>query len=140
MIPRRVRFRWLIKLMLKTDGVASDNELELIGTKSCNLWDAYRKFANRDISRIADAIYSKGPLTLGELRAITGIDTNLLNRDLIEMRKVEIIKKAGKKYHLTVYGGILKESIDKIKSKLSDVDMSGLFEPIEEQEALTYEL
>lgn len=113
-------------------GVILDSEL--IGTISCDLWDAYRKFANPHIALIAGTIYGKGPLTLGELRTLTGIQTNLLNRNLIEMRRVAIIKKLGKRYCLTTYGGILTESIGKIKSELASADETELFRPIVDKE------
>jgi DNA-binding HxlR family transcriptional regulator len=125
-------------LMAELKEATLDNEIidELVGTKTCNLWEAYRKFANPHIALIATALYDKGPMTLGELRTVTGISTNLLNRNLIEMKKVEITKKIGKKYHLTRYGGILKESLDRVKIELSDVGENGLFRPRQEQGAL----
>ena len=105
---------------------------------SYDLWDAYRRFSNTDISLIAKTLYKSNGLTLGELREKTGIEKeNVLNHDLMEMRHVWIVKKMGKKYHLTKYGAILLESVSKIESKLSNNKIKdNLFTPYGSQEDL----
>ena len=106
------------------------------GMMSYDLWDAYRRFSNTDISLISKILYNSNGLTLGELRKETGIENeNVLNHDLMEMRRVWIVKKIGKKYHITKYGAILLESISTIESRLSnDKIKDNLFTPFGSRE------
>jgi hypothetical protein len=112
----------------------------LEGMISYDLWDAYRKFSNPNILLIAKTLYkSSEGLTLGELRNETGIvKENVLNHDLTEMRRVWIIKKIDKKYHITKYGAILLESISAIELRLSNNKIKdNLFTPIGSREDLS---
>lgn len=99
------------------------------GLKQCDLWNAMRKFANHDIALIADVLYRDGPLSFGELRTKTDLTTNILNHNLIEMRKAEIASKVGKKYCLTRYGTLLVESIERIKNDIFKAAEDGIFQP-----------
>ncbi len=109
---------------------------EVKGTVSCDIWEALRKFANENITQVASTLKSKGALTLGELRADTGISTNILNHNLIEMRRVGLVKKIGPKYHMTKYGTVLFEGLGEVLRKLHPISQETLLEP-NEQEALT---
>jgi hypothetical protein len=108
----------------------------LEGMISYDLWDAYRRFSNPDIALIAETLYNSQGLTLGELRTRTRIENeNVLNHGLMEMRRVWIVKKIGKKYHLTKYGAILFESISAIESRLSNNETKDdLFTPFGSRE------
>jgi len=72
---------------------------EVKSTGYCDIWEALRKFANENIMQITKILYSEGALTLSEIRDRTGISTNILNHNLIEMRRVDLVKKIGSKYH-----------------------------------------
>jgi hypothetical protein len=106
----------LIKILEEMQKMTENLE----GKISYDLWDAYRKFSNHDIFLIAKVLHESGPLPLRELRERTHIDNaNILNHDLLEMRRVWIVKKIDKKYYLTKYGTILYDSIAEIKRDLS---------------------
>jgi DNA-binding HxlR family transcriptional regulator len=100
------------------------------GIVSCDLWNALRKFANKDVVAIARALYSKGPMNLGDLRTDTGLSTNVLNHDLIEMRNVELVKKIGRKYYLTMYGSVLVEVLTEIKERVAEIPGDSLFDVV----------
>lgn len=106
---------------------------EVKGTVTCDIWEALRKFANENITQIATTLHSEGPLTLGELRDQTGISTNILNHNLIEMRRVDLVKKVGPKYHLTKYGAVLFEGLGEVLAKLYPIPPEALLEPQEEK-------
>jgi DNA-binding HxlR family transcriptional regulator len=109
---------------------------EVKGTVSCDIWEALRKFANENITQVAAILKSNGAMTLGELRDETGISTNILNHNLIEMRRVGLVKKVGPKYHMTKYGAVLFEGLGEVLRKLYPISQETLLEP-DEQEALT---
>lgn len=99
--------------------VSTSEEDVLKAVKSCDPWISLKKFANRDIARVGRILYSDGPQTLGELRDKTGIETNKLNHHLIEMKRVELVKKIGKKYYLTKYAALLLDGWDLVKKRLA---------------------
>lgn len=105
---------------------------EVKATMTCNIWEALRKFANPDIALIAKDLMD-GPLTLGELRDKTGISTNILNHNLIEMRRVDLVKKIGPKYYLTKYGAVLFEGLGVVLSKVHPIPPEALLEPHEQK-------
>lgn len=109
-----------------------ENEVE--GIITCDIWQALRKFSNKNITQIADALKS-GPLTLGELRDLTGISTNILNHSLIEMRNADLVKKIESRYYLTVYGKEILESLEVVLKKLHPIPKEALFEPYAAQDA-----
>jgi len=109
-------------------------ESEVEGIITCDIWHALRKFSNKNIKQIADALKS-GPLTLGELRDATGISTNILNHSLIEMRNVDLVKKIESSYCLTVYGKEMLEALELVLMKLHPIPKEVLFEPYVEQDA-----
>jgi DNA-binding HxlR family transcriptional regulator len=90
--------------------------------RSYDLWDALRKFANKDITLIARLLYSNGPQTLGDLRDKTGLPTNKLNHDLTEMRSVDLVQKIEKKYYLTKYAAVLLDILDRMKNEIRTKD------------------
>jgi DNA-binding HxlR family transcriptional regulator len=115
----------------------NENDIKLVkGTVSCDIWEALRKFANENITQIAVTLKSKGAMTLGELREETGISTNILNHNLIEMRRVGLVKKIGPKYFMTKYGAVLFEGLGEVLRKLHPISQEILFEP-DKQEVLT---
>jgi predicted transcriptional regulator len=77
----------------------------------------------------------EGPLKLRELRDKTGISTNILNHNLIEMRRVDLVIKVGSKYYLTKYGAVLFEGFGEVLEKLYPIPTEALLEP-QEQKAL----
>ena len=85
---------------------------------STTLWQAYRKFANKNIEKIAEALYAHGPLSFAELGSETGQPTNILNHNLIEMRHTDLVKLNEEKYYLTKYGALLLESSNQIKDTI----------------------
>jgi DNA-binding HxlR family transcriptional regulator len=91
---------------------------EITAIKSCDLWIGLRKFANRDVSLIAKVLFEGGPLTFSDLTGKTDLSKNVLNHDLIEMRKAEIIKKVDRVYCLTVYGALLFESLAELTQNM----------------------
>lgn len=102
------------------------------GTVTCDIWEALRKFANANIMQITKTLYSEGPLTLGDLRERTGITTNILNHNLIEMRRVDLVTKVGSKYYLTKYGAVLFEGLGVVLNKVHPISPEALLEPHEE--------
>ena len=75
---------------------------------------------------IATKLYYSGPMTLGELRDKTeAANSNLLNHELLEMRRVSIVKKEDKKYYLTKYGAVLLESLYEIRKRFSENPIEG---------------
>ena len=106
---------------------------DIKGIVSCDLWNALRKFANKDVAVIARVLYSKGPMNLGDLRTETGLSTNVLNHDLIEMRNVELVRKIGRLYHLTKYGSVLVEVLNEIKERVAEIPGDSLFEVVEDE-------
>jgi predicted transcriptional regulator len=72
-------------------------------------------------------------LTLGEIRDKTGISTNILNHNLIEMRRVDLVKKVGSKYCLTKYGAVLLEGLGEVLEKLYPIPPETLLEPQDEK-------
>jgi DNA-binding HxlR family transcriptional regulator len=108
-------------------------ERDIRGTVTCDIWQALRKFSNKNITQIAVTLKS-GPLTLGEIRDITGIPTNILSHNLIEMRNADLAKKIGPRYYLTVYGKELLEAIEVVLKKLHPIPNDMLFEPYASQE------
>lgn len=141
----RVEYRGAILGLIKGDSNVSKT---LEGKVSYDLWEGYRKFSNTNILKIAEILYepenSEG-LTLGELREklkkekeTEDIKDNVLNHDLMEMRRVWIIKKIDKKYLMTKYGAILFESISAIESRLSNNKIKdNLFTPIGSREDMS---
>jgi DNA-binding HxlR family transcriptional regulator len=109
-----------------------ENEVE--GVITCDIWHALRKFSNKNITQIADALRS-GPLTMGELRDITGISTNILNHSLIEMRNADLVKKIESKYYMTVFGKEILESLEVVLKKLHPIPKEELFKPCVAQDA-----
>lgn len=105
---------------------------EVKGTVTCDIWAALRKFANENITQIAKTLL-EGPLTLGELRDKTGISTNILNHNLIEMRRVDLVIKVGSKYYLTKYGALLFEGLGEVLERLYPIPPEILLEPQEEK-------
>jgi DNA-binding HxlR family transcriptional regulator len=103
------------------------------GTVTCDIWEALRKFANANIMQITKTLYSEGPLTLGDLRERTGISTNILNHNLIEMRRVDLATKVGSKYYLTKYGAVLFEGLGEVLNKVHPISSESLLEPHEEK-------
>lgn len=103
------------------------------GTVTCDIWEALRKFANANIMQITKTLYSEGPLTLGDLRERTGITTNILNHNLIEMRRVDLVTKVGSKYYLTKYGAVLFEGLCEVLNKVHPISSETLLEPREEK-------
>jgi DNA-binding HxlR family transcriptional regulator len=106
---------------------------EVKGTVTCDIWEALKKFANENITLVAKTLHTEGPLTLGEIRDKTGISTNILNHNLIEMRRVDLVKKVGSKYYLTKYGAVLFEGLGEVLEKLYPIPQEALFEPQEEK-------
>ena len=106
---------------------------KVTGTVTCDIWEALRKFANENIMQCMTVLYSEGPLTLGELRERTGISTNILNHNLIEMRRVDLVKKVGSKYCLTKYGAVLLEGMGEVLNKLHPISSEALLEPHEQK-------
>lgn len=102
------------------------------GTVTCDIWEALRKFSNANIMQITETLYSEGPLTLGDLRERTGITTNILNHNLIEMRRVDLVTKVGSKYYLTKYGAVLFEGLGEVLNKVHPIPPEALLEPHEE--------
>ena len=109
-----------------------ENEIE--GIITCDIWHALRKFSNKNIAQIADALMS-GALNLGELRETTGISTNILNHSLIEMRNADLVKKIESRYYLTVYGKEILASLKEVLTKLHPIPKDVLFEPYVAQDA-----
>ena len=99
------------------------------GLKHCDLWISMRKFANPDIAQIAGVLFEKGPATLAQLREETNLTTNILNHDLIEMRKSELVVKEDKVYAITRYGALLVEAIEQIKKEIFVASATSLFQP-----------
>lgn len=106
---------------------------EIKGTVTCDIWEALRKFANENIMEITKTLYTEGPLTLGDIRDKTGISTNILNHNLIEMRRVDLVKKVGSKYYLTNYGAVLFEGLGEVLGKLYPIPPEALLEPQEQK-------
>lgn len=102
---------------------------------SIKLWQAYRKFANMNIERIADALYVNGPLSFAELASKTQQARNILNHNLIEMRHNNLVMLNNDKYHLTKYGALLYESSKLIKEKLKNLNRTDLLTAFYENEA-----
>jgi DNA-binding HxlR family transcriptional regulator len=100
------------------------------GLKHCDLWISMRKFANPDIALIARVLYEIGPATLAQLREETKLTTNILNHDLIEMRKSELVVKEDKRYAITKYGALLVEAIEQIKKEIFVASATSLFQPV----------
>lgn len=107
----------------------SDDEL-LKAVKSCELWDALRKFANKDVALIARLIYEDGPRTLGELRDKSGLTTNKVNHTLIDMRGADLVKKIGRRYYLTKYAAVLLESLNEIRKGVTNIPEDSLLKPV----------
>ena len=103
------------------------------GTVTCDIWEALRKFANENIMQCMTILYSDGPQTLGDLRERTGISTNILNHNLIEMRRVDLVKKVGSKYYLTKYGAVLFEGLGEVLNKVHPISPEVLLEPHEQK-------
>ena len=106
---------------------------EIKGTVTCDIWEALRKFANENIMEIAKTLYTEGSLTLGDIRDKTGISTNILNHNLIEMRRVDLVKKVGAKYCLTKYGAVLFEGLGEVLNKVYPIPPETLLEPQEQK-------
>ena len=104
-------------------------DVSVEGLKHCDLWISMRKFANPDISQIARVLYDNGPATLAQLREETKLTTSILNHDLIEMRKSELVVKEDKKYAITKYGALLVEAIEQIKEEIFVASAASLFQP-----------
>jgi hypothetical protein len=49
------------------------------------------------------------------------------------MRRVDLVKKVGSKYHLTKYGAVLFEGLGEVLEKLHPIPQETLFEPKEEK-------
>jgi DNA-binding HxlR family transcriptional regulator len=101
------------------------------GTVTCDIWEALRKFANENIMQCMTILYSEGPQTLGDLRERTGISTNILNHNLIEMRRIDLVKKVGSKYYLTKYGAVLFEGLGEVLNKVHPISSEALLEPLQ---------
>lgn len=114
----------------------------VLGLKHCDLWIALRKFANPDIESIARVLYEKGPASLALLREETHLTTNILNHDLIEMRKSELVSKDGKKYAITKYGALLVEAIIQLKKEVfvAATTNTNLLEPVHTDEQVACEV
>ena len=106
---------------------------EIKGTVTCDIWEALRKFANENIMEITRTLYTEGSLTLGDIRDKTGISTNILNHNLIEMRRVDLVKKVGAKYCLTKYGAVLFEGLGEVLNKVYPIPPETLLEPQEQK-------
>jgi DNA-binding HxlR family transcriptional regulator len=117
---------------LQSRGGPVPKGLAVEGLKQCDLWNAMRKFANPDIAQIAEVLYRNGPLNLGTLRDKTGLTTNVLNHDLIEMRNAEIVAKIDREYCLTKYGALLIEAIERIKNDIFKAAKEDIFQPAQE--------
>lgn len=121
-------------LEIKITGVIENMSEEVYrskvkGTVTCDIWEALRKFANENIMLITRILYSEGPLALGDLRERTGISTNILNHNLIEMRRVDLVIKVGSKYCLTKYGAVLFEGLGDVLNKVHPISSEALLEP-----------
>ena len=108
-------------------------ESKVKGTVTCDIWEALRKFANENIMLVTRILYSEGPLTLGDIRERTGITTNILNHNLIEMRRVDLVTKVGSKYYLTKYGAVLFEGLGEVLNKVHPISPEALLEPQEDK-------
>ena len=64
---------------------------ELIEEMPGGVWSSYRKFANKNIEAIAMCIYTHGPLDFSTISEITGQPSNILNHNLIEMKKTRLL-------------------------------------------------
>lgn len=113
---------------IDTSPITEDEMLKAV--KSCELWDALRKFANKDVTRIARIIHEEGPKTLGELRDETELTTNQVNHTLIDMRNVDLVRKIGKRYYLTKYGAVLLNALDEVRKGVTSIPEDLLFKPI----------
>lgn len=102
---------------------------EITVTKTIDLWDGMKKFANSDIMQIAEILYKDGALELKDLRQKTKLNTNDLNHRLIEMRSVDIVIKIGPQYQLTFYGAVLLDSIKKIKQDIFRIPKENMLLP-----------
>jgi DNA-binding HxlR family transcriptional regulator len=112
--------------------IEEGNRSEIKGTVTCDIWEALRKFANENIMLITKTLYAEGSLTLGDIRDKTGISTNILNHNLIEMRRVDLVKKVGSKYCLTKYGAVLFEGLGEVLNKIYPIPSEALLEPQEQ--------
>jgi DNA-binding HxlR family transcriptional regulator len=108
-----------------------EEKKDIQGTVTCDVWEALKKFANANINQVAQTLLTQGPLTLGEIREETGLSTNVLNHNLIEMRRVDLVKKIGPKYYITKYGAVLFEGLDEVLEKLYPISKETLLEPQE---------
>ena len=106
-----------------------EEKKEIQGTVTCDVWESLKKFANVNIKQVAQTLLTQGPLTLGEIREETGLSTNVLNHNLIEMRRVDLVKKVGPKYYITKYGAVLLEGLDEVLGKLYPISKETLLEP-----------
>jgi DNA-binding transcriptional regulator GbsR (MarR family) len=106
---------------------------EFKALRSYDLWESLRKFANRDITLIAQLLHSSGPLTLGELRDKTRLPTNKLNHDLTEMRSVDLVKKIEKKYYLTKYAAVLLNVLERIREEIKTIPEEDLIKPLNKE-------
>jgi hypothetical protein len=95
---------------------------------SITLWQAYRKFANKNIEKIAEMLYANGPLKFAELAGKTGQSRNVLNHNLIEMRHTDLVILKDEKYHITKYGALLYESSNRIKDTLKQFNKNEMLE------------
>jgi|GEM_PF-3709101 len=123
------------------DGEKMNDELEKIETKAIDdqetqiavrrdIWSAIRKFANKDMARIAQTLYNANfcgnHMTLSMLEAETGIKKNNLNRELSEMKNVGIIIKDGRDYYLSNYGAALLEELENVKGRMRSIQKEAI--------------
>lgn len=103
--------------------------VDVSALKTCDLWSAMRKFANPDIAKISHILQQEGAASLAELKEKTGLTTNVLNHDLIEMRKADLVIWRGRKYYITNYGALLVTAIAQIKKDIFEAPATELFKP-----------
>jgi DNA-binding HxlR family transcriptional regulator len=102
--------------------MSEDNlSVEIKVTKSCELFVALRKFANPNNALVAEVLCKSGALEFGEIRVKTKLHTQTLNHCLSDLRNVEVVKKVGTRYCITVFGALLVDSIEDIKNEIFKV-------------------
>ena len=93
----------------------------------CDLGKAFKRLFKEETLSIVMAIYKSGPMTPLEIRKITNLAEDALNRDLIDMKNNGLIRKVEGRYYLTKYGAVLLEASEGIRAALKNIGEDKLF-------------